>query len=510
MNKTLIIGGLVIALIITIIIVVFIMRPKSAPELSSNDTISDASSVPAPEEQISSQAETVPQRDCPTDNEVIYSKYYFYGPKIAHGKKISVSKDNIRTINGDTYYIVYERPYTKIIRESDRVAKYYTGLPSNFNISNFSRYATMNNNGYLLGEDPEFTDKTNFPVDIPNTIKAVDKVLTEKREFISYSKLKNFSYNSLKSIGAWVKLNKNVLDAERPGIIMGNYPETANTNLNIEIHQNRKPRIYINMGALDWLVNDNIPLDTWVHIAFVLKNNSIEYYRDGVLKQTLERIPPTIGLINNIKFGYDNRGSPFYGKFKIKNVLVGNTEWSTTDFENILKGEKQLSCSPKCNDNEFRDKDLEECVCANKYDKLSTGFCEQPCPSDKLRDENDMCIDWVINGSNGWSYVRGIFTAVRVNRNGDVECASNNGKDCLWRGSEIRTLEDINNPSFNPTLPLACGEDSKSKWGDTGYGNENHWCSISISKLDPTTSKIIQPPSAFIRYTKRRNNYLIY
>ncbi len=172
-----------------------------------------------------------------------------------------------------------------------------------------------------------------------NTTQAVDRLLTNQTDFISYSTLKNFSYRNLKSFGAWINLNPEVLDTERAGILMGNYLATisaTNSELGIEIHTERKPRIYINRGAIDWKPNDPIPLNTWTHIAFIIKPNSIEYYRDGILKETRQGTPPIIEQLNNLKFGYDNRTPPFYAKFKLKNVLVGTTEWTSADFNKII------------------------------------------------------------------------------------------------------------------------------------------------------------------------------
>jgi hypothetical protein len=172
-----------------------------------------------------------------------------------------------------------------------------------------------------------------------NTTQAVDRLLTNQTDFISYSTLKNFSYRNLKSFGAWINLNPEVLDTERAGVLMGNYPSTisdTNSELGIEIFTNRRPRIYINRGAIDWAVDESIPLNTWTNIAFVIKPNSIEYYRDGILKQTRQGTPPIIEQLTNLKFGYDNRNPPFYAKFKLKNVLVGTTEWTSADFNKII------------------------------------------------------------------------------------------------------------------------------------------------------------------------------
>ncbi len=113
-------------------------------------------------------------------------------------------------------------------------------------------------------------------------------------------------------------------------------------------------------------------------------------------------------------------------------------------------------------------------------------------------------------GSNGWSLVKGIPIAVRINQNGDLECASTNGRDCLWRGSDDEVLADINNPSFNASAPLICGEDHKSKWGGIGYDNVNHWCHKAMSQLNPASPRINPMPASFVRYTRNYGNYLQY
>ena len=118
--------------------------------------------------------------------------------------------------------------------------------------------------------------------------------------------------------------------------------------------------------------------------------------------------------------------------------------------------------------------------------------------------------DNIVKGTNGWNLVRGIPVALRVNQNGDLECAATNGRDCLWRGSDDEVLEDIKNPSFNASQPLACGQGHKSAWGGSGYENGNHWCVKGISQLNPTSPKINPMPASFIRYARNYGNYLQY
>lgn len=70
-----------------------------------------------------------------------------------------------------------------------------------------------------------------------------------------------------------------------------------------------------------------------------------------------------------------------------------------------------------------------------------------------------------------WQCVPGISTPVRLS-GGDVECASNNGRDCLWGTCQGAGATQ---PS-GQMAPLACGDDHTAQWGGPGYNNPRHWC----------------------------------
>jgi hypothetical protein len=87
---------------------------------------------------------------------VRYSKYYMHGESIGGGKEISIAEANIKTVGEVSYYIIYDKPFTKIISSQKdtsgkNIAKSYEGPISNFNASNFSTY-TDQTGKYLLGE----------------------------------------------------------------------------------------------------------------------------------------------------------------------------------------------------------------------------------------------------------------------------------------------------------------------------------------------------------------------
>ncbi len=70
----------------------------------------------------------------------------------------------------------------------------------------------------------------------------------------------------------------------------------------------------------------------------------------------------------------------------------------------------------------------------------------------------------------GWKYAQDIKLTYRINRFGDVECATYNGKDCLWGLNEEQIIK-------NRIVPLACGEQHSKIWRDGGgYDNPDHWC----------------------------------
>lgn len=176
-------------------------------------------------------------------------------------------------------------------------------------------------------------------------------LLRNDAEYIAYTdKVKDWVYTNVKAIGAFVKINPGVLDTERAGIIMGNFPNEfsagGNSQLGVEIHTERRARIYINGGYIDWKPEEPIPLNTWTHIAFVLKDDRIEYYRDGVLKQTVmgtpEKPTPVLARVPNIKVGYDNRANSLQqvpNKLQVSNLLIsqgGNSMAWTSSFVNEL------------------------------------------------------------------------------------------------------------------------------------------------------------------------------
>jgi hypothetical protein len=65
---------------------------------------------------------------------------------------------------------------------------------------------------------------------------------------------------------------------------------------------------------------------------------------------------------------------------------------------------------------------------------------------------------------------------MRKDARGDVQCMSNNRKDCVWKADEAQCNAAVTTPVV-PLDPLTCGDGHKAAWGGPGYDNPDHWCS---------------------------------
>jgi hypothetical protein len=77
-----------------------------------------------------------------------------------------------------------------------------------------------------------------------------------------------------------------------------------------------------------------------------------------------------------------------------------------------------------------------------------------------------------------WSCVGGINVPIQLNKAGDVQCASTDGKNCLWNDSGC----NLANVPASPN-PLACGSAHNNLYGMTGYNDKNHWCNQGFRAL---------------------------
>ena len=133
------------------------------------------------------------------------------------------------------------------------------------------------------------------------------------------------------SYSCWVKIDENSSDG-RLGVTLGNWPSPR--NINWEVHQRGRPRIYWNNGEVDWKVEGHdLRTGKWEHFAFVRdpSKNLFSFYRNGVLAATLtanstDVIPETPPMA-----GADYRGSGQTFKAQLDEVVVFNKVLTPTE-----------------------------------------------------------------------------------------------------------------------------------------------------------------------------------
>lgn len=151
-----------------------------------------------------------------------------------------------------------------------------------------------------------------------------------------------------------------------------------------------------------------------------------------------------------------------------KNVPValtpeGAVKCMSTDAKNCLW---DISCNSKLT---TPANTIKPVVCTNYSNK--NGWCykglqklQSTLPKPTLA-TNWQCLDSgkAPNGNN---------VPMALTSTGDVACMATDGLNCLW---DVSCNSKLSTPS-NTIRPLVCGDDSKAKWGNTGYDTTSHWC----------------------------------
>ncbi|MGF1777402.1 hypothetical protein [Vibrio nomapromontoriensis] len=85
-----------------------------------------------------------------------------------------------------------------------------------------------------------------------------------------------------------------------------------------------------------------------------------------------------------------------------------------------------------------------------------------------------------------WLYDNDLQVAYRLNQDTDIQCASNNGLNCLWgQGIDELNLRNLK--------PLTCGVDHSNKYGTNGYSSSSHWCN-KLAKKSGAYEKLVSEP----------------
>ena len=92
----------------------------------------------------------------------------------------------------------------------------------------------------------------------------------------------------------------------------------------------------------------------------------------------------------------------------------------------------------------------------------------------------------------GWAYFRytgrwlckkhtGLDTPIRLSDQGEVECASSNGRDCYWGMGSNKKCMNLILQQGNNFKSLECGNKHKHHHGGSGYSKNGHWCKHGLN-----------------------------
>lgn len=93
-----------------------------------------------------------------------------------------------------------------------------------------------------------------------------------------------------------------------------------------------------------------------------------------------------------------------------------------------------------------------------------------------------------------WQCLQGITVPVALAPNGNVQCMSTDGKNCLWQQNADGCSSLIRSPPTQPIKPLECGDAHKQLYSVTGYENPTHWCN-KAKKIFETTIPLQPAPA---------------
>ena len=100
---------------------------------------------------------------------------------------------------------------------------------------------------------------------------------------------------------------------------------------------------------------------------------------------------------------------------------------------------------------------------------------------------------YLLNRNGEWTCAHGLNSPARLSKNGNIECMSHDGKNCIVTHPTACKGLKKNPPS--KLKPLECGDMHMRKWGISGYETGN-WC-------DNTRNMIIMDAKAVLVNEKK-------
>lgn len=157
---------------------------------------------------------------------------------------------------------------------------------------------------------------------IKNETYAAVKSNGAKYSADKFSSLENLQA-APKTIEAVVTVPKSI--SEKAGVIVGNYDDSKNTQLNLEVVENGKVKLFFNTGKekVNCTFSRDIRSGTPVHIAVTINGKSATLYVNGEKIETRTLSATYEGSTDNFKVGGDNRvGNTRYFKGTIYSVTL--------------------------------------------------------------------------------------------------------------------------------------------------------------------------------------------
>ena len=188
----------------------------------------------------------------------------------------------------------------------------------------------------------EYTNKTASSLVFDATKK--DNYITEQKHTIADGEIKN----SIKTYEFLIQMQPDY--ADRGGVMLGNYVNSAQNVINFEIYTDGKPRLYyvVDGTAYTHVFTTDIRSTELTHIAFTVDGKNVSLYVNGEYKEsaTLSSALPVI--TNGFNIGGDNRPETtqlFKGKIYAVNLfgdlrtpeeIAKDAVWVATNTEGLV------------------------------------------------------------------------------------------------------------------------------------------------------------------------------
>ena len=94
------------------------------------------------------------------------------------------------------------------------------------------------------------------------------------------------------------------------------------------------------------------------------------------------------------------------------------------------------------------------------------------------------------NCNTNWN---NLWSPLRRNASGNIECMSRNARDCMWQPNPV-ACERLRAAPPPGLQPLVCGAMHREKWGYPGYGNPASWCHTANMVTGPAKRTVCRAP----------------